>query len=250
MKKGKKAPKRRTALDRITAEIHVVLRRATKDAITAGKLLTESRKLLGHGEWQNWLADNFDLSYRTAINYCQAAGYVARKAKSETVADFSALAPTVLYALAAGGYNAKEEAAILAATRKGRVGQTRVSEVCDALTPPDSEPDPPDADAEPVRLAIAEDPEITAILDGPPPEVPAPAPNTAQDFTLRAFDQAVDALKQLMTKPAARFACSVHASDLQAVESFLRAVADRAREASARTESGNGYSGRPTETTR
>jgi hypothetical protein len=67
---------------------------------------------------------------------------------------------------------------------------------------------------------------------------------------LRAFDQAVNALKQLMTKPAARFAYSVHASDLEGVESFLRAVADRAREAAARTESGNAYGGPPTEATR
>ena len=82
--------------------------------------------------------------------------------------------------------------------------------------------------------------EITAILDGPPPEVPPPAPNMTPDYALDAFDQAVSALKQLMTKPAARFACSVHANDLEGVESFIRAVADRAREAAARKENRNG----------
>jgi hypothetical protein len=49
---------------------------------------------------------------------------------------------------------------------------------------------------------------------------------------LRTFDQAVNALKQLMTKPAARFASTVHTTgDLEGVESFIRAVADRLREA-------------------
>ena len=43
--------------------------------------------------------------------------------------------------------------------------------------------------------------EIAAILDGPPPEVPPPAPNMTPDYTLGAFHRAVEALKQLMTKP-------------------------------------------------
>ena len=63
-----------------------------------------------------------------------------------------------------------------------------------------------------------------------PPEVPPPAPNMTTDYALNAFDEAVSALKQLMTKPAARFACSVHADDLEGVESFIRAVAERARQ--------------------
>jgi Protein of unknown function (DUF3102) len=245
----KKVKKTKATLDRIVAQLRTMLRRATKDVIVIGKLLIESRKHLEHGEWQDWLQGHFDLSYRTAVNYCEAAEYVARKSKSETISDFTALAPTVLYWLAAGHYTAEEEAAILAATRKCRVDQTRASAICDALTPPDSEqPDQPDGADEAVEAA--EDPQSTAILDGPPPDVPPPAPNTTTDFTLRAFDQAVNALKQLMTKPAARFAYSVHASDLEGVESFLRAVADRAREAAARTESGNAYGGPPTEVTR
>ena len=190
-----KKPKPRahkTALDRIAAEIHIVLRRGTKDVITIGKLLTESREHLKHGGWQNWLADNFDLTYRTAINYCQAAGYVARASKSATVSHFTALAPTVLYALAAGQYNEQEETAILAATRTGRVDLTRAAAICVELAPPDSdeEPDQPDDASE---LVEPTEDEITAILDGPPPEVPPPAPNMTIDYALDAFDQAVSA---------------------------------------------------------
>jgi hypothetical protein len=241
----KKAKKTKATLDRIVAQLRTMLRRATRDVITIGNLLIESRKHLEHGEWQDWLQDHFDLSYRTAVNYCDAAEYVARKSKarkskSATVADFNALATSVLYWLAAGHYNAEEEAAILAATRKGRVDQTRVSAICEKLAPPDDDDaddtdddnDADDHDGDDEAVEPAEDPESTAILDGPPPDVPPPAPITTPDFALRDFDQAVTALKQLMTKPAARFASTVHSTgDLENVESFIRAVADRAREA-------------------
>jgi hypothetical protein len=221
----KQAKVRETALDWIVAQLHKTLRRASTDVIVIGKLLIESRKHLEHGEWQGWLQEHFDLSYRTAVNYLDAAEYVARKSESATVADFSALAPTVLYSLAAGHYSAEEEAAILAATRKGRVDQTRARAICDELAPPD--PDQPDDEEDEAE----EDPESTAILDGPPPDVPPPAPNITPDGALRAFDQAVNTLKQLMTKPAARFAGTVHAGDLEGIESFIRAVANKAREA-------------------
>jgi hypothetical protein len=234
MKKAKKAktPTGKTALDRIAAQLRTVLRRETTDVILIGNLLIESRKHLEHGEWQDWLAENFDLSYRTAVNYCDAAEYVERK--SETVADFANLAQGVLYWLAAGYYNATEEAAILAATREHRVDQTRAGDICEALRPPDPEPDDLDDADEAVEAAeAAEDAEIAAILEGPPPDVPPPAPNTTPDYTLHQFDQAVSALKQLMTKPAARFASTAHTTgDLRGVETFIHAVADRLRETS------------------
>jgi hypothetical protein len=137
MKKAKKPKARKTALDRIVAQLRTVLRRETPDVVSAGNLLIESRKHLEHGEWQDWLAENFDLSLRSAQNPVAAAEYAARvKSKSANVADFSNLALTVLYALAAGHYNEQEEAAILAATRKGRVDQTRAAAIREALAPP------------------------------------------------------------------------------------------------------------------
>jgi hypothetical protein len=96
---------RKTKLDRIAAQIHTVLKRATKDVIEIGKLLIKSRALQEHGEWQSWLAKNFDLTYRTAHNYVAAAEYVARKGKSETISHFANLSPTVLYELAGGDYD-------------------------------------------------------------------------------------------------------------------------------------------------
>jgi hypothetical protein len=223
----------KTALDRIAAKLRTALRRETTNTIEIGDILIESRKLFAneHGEWLPWLEENFDLSIRTAQRYIAAAEYAARQMR-HGVSRFSNLSPTLLYALAAGQYDEQEETAILAATRTGRVDLTRATAICDELAPPPVEESDQSDDASEL-VEATEDSEIAAILDGPPPEVPPPAPNITPDFTLGALDQAVSALKQLMTKPAARFASSVHANDLEGVESFIRAVADRAREAAA-----------------
>jgi hypothetical protein len=181
-----------------------------------------------HGQWMPWLAENFDLSYRTALRYVSAAEYVA---KSDAVADFANLSPTVLYELAEGRYSEQEEGAILAEARERRVDEDAVDAICEALAPPDDDDDD-DADddqdgdsGDDAEPAAAEDPEITAIIEGPPP-VPPMAPNLAPpDFALRDFEQAVGALKRLMTRLPAQFAGSTHsAHDLENVESFLRAV--------------------------
>jgi hypothetical protein len=179
-----------------------------------------------HGEWQPWLAENFDLSLRTAQNYVAAAEYVARvKRKSATVAEIGNLSPTVLYSLAGGHYSAEEEAAILASTRKGRVDATRAIAICAALAPPDSD-DADDQGDGGEGGGAEEDAEIRAILDGPPPALPPPAPiPPPPDFALRDFDQAISALKRLMTKPSPQFASTIHsANDLENVESFIHAV--------------------------
>ena len=230
-----KAKARKTALDQIATQLHTILRRETTDVVLAGKLLIESRKHLKHGEWQPWLAENFDLSYRTAVNYCDAAEYAEQKCN---VADFGNLASALLYSLAAGRYNEEEEAAILAATHKGRVDQTRASAICDELVPPEPEeidqPDAADADADADDDSdeAAEDAEITAILDGPPPDVlPAPSP-PPPNFMLRKFDQAIAVLQRLMTKSSGQFVGSVHSiNDLENVEGFIHAVTDNVRKA-------------------
>jgi Protein of unknown function (DUF3102) len=218
-----KSPKRRTALGRIAVRLRAMLRRETKNIIEIGKLLIESRKLLAneHGEWLPWLEENFDLSERTARRYSDAAAYAA--SKSDSVSDFSNLAPTVLYWLAAGTYNEKEEAAILAATRKGRVDQDAAAAICEALAPTDDD----DADEDDGGEAeAAEDPEIAAIFDDPPKVPDGSTENLATpDFALRDFDQAISVLKRLTTKSSAQFASTVHTTgDLESVESFIRAV--------------------------
>ena len=62
MRKAKKTkvPQRRTELDRITAQLHTILRRDTTSIVEKGKLLLRSRELLAdeHGEWMPWLEEN------------------------------------------------------------------------------------------------------------------------------------------------------------------------------------------------
>src|SRR5262249_12508313 len=146
-------------------------RRETADIILIGNLLIEAHKHLGRGEWKPYLAENFDMSYRTAINYTNAAEYVERQKQKCNVAllDFKNLSPTVLYWLAAGcNYNEQEEAAILAATCEGRVDHMRAQAICEKLAALGEEDDQGEEEKnETATPAGAEDPEITAILDGP-----------------------------------------------------------------------------------
>jgi hypothetical protein len=52
-----------------------------------GDRLMEAKKALDHGQWDDWLSDNFELSDRTARLYMQLAGHRARvEAKMATVA--------------------------------------------------------------------------------------------------------------------------------------------------------------------
>jgi hypothetical protein len=219
MKKTKKT-KADTALDQIATRLRAALRRETTNVIELGKLLIESRKHLDHGEWQVWLAENFDLSYRTALRYVSAAEYVA---KSDTVAHFANLSASVLYQLAEGCYDEREEAAILANAHERRVDEDAAKAICKALAPPD---DGGEDDDQEDGGDDAEDPEIAAILDGPPPAVPPPAPNPPPtDYALRDFDRAISALNRLKTKPTTHFEQTIHsANDLKDVESFIHAV--------------------------
>jgi hypothetical protein len=56
--------------------------------------------------------------------------------------------------------------------------------------------------------------------------VPPPAPNPPPtDFALRDFDEAINTLNRLKTKPSAQFAQTTHsADDLLSVEAFIHAV--------------------------
>ena len=227
-KKAKKIKARKTVLDQIVARLRTILRRRTTDVVAAGNELIKAREHFAseHGEWQEWLAENFDLDVRTAQNYCAAAKYVARK--SETVSDFDPanLAPTLLYKLATGrSYNEQEEAAILAAANEGRrVDATRAEAICDALVAAD-DGDDDDADGGSKDGDEAAAAEAEAILDGPPPDLPPPPNPTLTNFALQAFDEAIGVLRPLVSKQATQFAKTIHSGDdLKNVEDLIRNV--------------------------
>ena len=243
-------------LDVIVTQLRILLNRDTISVIEKGRLLLRSRELLAdeHGQWMPWLAENFDMNYRTAVRYMAAAEYADRLGKSDSVSHLANIAPIVLYRLAAGEYTAEQEAEILATAKVERVDIARADGICEELCE-ELEPEEDDLDEETrtldatreiieaAKAAEAEDAEIEVILDGPSP-LPPPEPSSSPDMMVCAFDQAISALMQLMTKPAARFAGTAHnSSDLEHVEDFVRAVADRTRSpASAEASSGPIYS--------
>src|SRR5262249_40163666 len=95
---------------------------------------------------------------------------------------------------------------------------------CKALQPADAD-DADDADDQGGGGEVGAEEEAKAILDGPPPVPPTQPDPTPPNFPLRDFDAAIGALKQLMTKPSAQFAGTIHdANDLENVADFIRAV--------------------------
>lgn len=51
-------------------------KRANNESIVKiGEWLTNTKTFLKHGEWQNWLNDNFNMTYRTARRYMQIVSY-------------------------------------------------------------------------------------------------------------------------------------------------------------------------------
>jgi hypothetical protein len=244
--KETEAPERETALDRLAGRLRDALRRESESVVEIGNILIECREHVPHGEWLAWLAENFRLSYRTARRYECAAEYVA--GKSDTVADFGNLSPTVLYNLAEGWGDEDEEAAILAATREGFVDEDAALAICEKLALPDAGDgddagDDDDDDAGDGDDAGAgddagddagdgndagngdEDPEIKAILDGLPPVLP-PAPDPQPpDFAVQDFDRAIGTLNRVRTKMLAQFANTSHSVDvLKGVADFINAV--------------------------
>ena len=58
-------------LEQLTLEVKFYLGQTAQNIIEVGKRLAQAKELVPHGEWQNWLQDNFQLSYRTAAKFMQ-----------------------------------------------------------------------------------------------------------------------------------------------------------------------------------
>lgn len=86
----------RTLARRAAQDIKPRLRRAAQDIVVIGQRLAEVQAKLEHGQWTPWLETEFDMTYRTAVNFIRVAERFS--GKSEMISD---LTPTALYALAA-----------------------------------------------------------------------------------------------------------------------------------------------------
>ena len=58
-------------LEQLTLEVKFYLGQTAQNIIEVGKRLAQAKELVPHGEWQHWLQDNFQLSYRTAAKFMQ-----------------------------------------------------------------------------------------------------------------------------------------------------------------------------------
>ena len=221
----------------IEGELQIALKREIADVIAIGELLLEAQDQLEHGQWLPWLEVNFAASVRTAQNYMSAARFASKYA---TVAHLK-LKPTALYWLGREGTPLDEIEIILKAAETEWVDYDRAFEITEAIheerrrEPPPNDKEHESAEAQAMERVLARvtegraaEDEAEAILDGPPPDLgPAPAP-TVTDFTLQSFDEAVEALSRLQTKPLSSFIATKHSPDqLMVVNKFLLAVVDR-----------------------
>ena len=62
-----------TNLPQLEIEIKFYLGQTAQNIIEVGKRLIQAKSLVQHGEWQDWLKNNFQLTDRTARNFIQCA---------------------------------------------------------------------------------------------------------------------------------------------------------------------------------
>jgi hypothetical protein len=181
----------------IAKQIRALRQRTCKDVIQIGRLLIEAKDQLGHGEWGEWLRNEFAWSQDTAerfINVAKAFG----KADSATLRnlDLSAL------------YD-------LARPSTPQSARDQVVELIGDKNPPSL------AD---VRSIIRD----AKAADAPklPPQPQQPKPPTPRQAALQEqFRQAIATLQALSTKPANTFAGIATPDDLVMLSNFLRQIA-------------------------
>jgi hypothetical protein len=214
----------------IINELQIALKREAADIIAIGNLLLEAKDQVEHGRWLLWLKANCGLSESTAQNYMNASRFAI---KYPTVGVLK-LRPTVLYALGSDldGISVDKIEAIFKVAETEWVNLDRANAIIEAMPEErsgieDEEEQQRPAAEERAREEAVQS-EIDDILEGPPPELP-PAPEaTAPDIALPPFDQAVETLSRLQTKPLASFITTTHSLDkIRMVADFLRDVADK-----------------------
>jgi hypothetical protein len=212
----------------ILAELQTAMKREATNIIAIGDLLIEAHAQVKHGEWLDWLCENFERSTSTAENYMNAARFAA---KFPMVGNLK-LRPSALYLL--GGDLANDRKAIraiLSAAETEWITAERAREIAYPKPPP---PTIAEIEAEQGKTAdeaeaeeVEEQAEVDSILDGPPPELPAAPEATVHNPILPSFDQTIKTLAFLQTKLLDSFADTAHSpDDIRAIGDFLHRVAD------------------------
>jgi hypothetical protein len=112
-------------LTQIKRDLTLVLKRGTEDARLIGKLLTEAKEQVKHGDWYSWLKDNFDLSKSYATWHMR----LYEATKSLKISGLK-IYPTLLYAMyVERKYDELVMQQLLREARLNFVGPTRAEEL-------------------------------------------------------------------------------------------------------------------------
>ena len=72
-------------LPQLELEIRFYLGQTAQNIIEVGKRLIAAKALVAHGQWQQWLNDNFQLSQNTAGRFMQCATRFSNSATSQNL---------------------------------------------------------------------------------------------------------------------------------------------------------------------
>jgi hypothetical protein len=109
-------PDNACTLARYANDIRVLRKQVSSDIIEIGRMLVESKKLVGHGNWLSWLEREFQWTDDTALNYMR----VHELAKNRNFRDLSKIPISGLFLLAAPS---TPEVAKLEATSRAEAGE-------------------------------------------------------------------------------------------------------------------------------
>lgn len=85
----------------LTAEIKMYLHIANQSIIEVGKRLIQAKEMLPHGDWYNWLKNNFNLTVKMANNFMRVAERFDSNRNSNSDFDISTFNQSQLIALLA-----------------------------------------------------------------------------------------------------------------------------------------------------
>jgi hypothetical protein len=135
-KKNKDDTRAAPKLVKIAGELHAIFKREATDVVNAGRLLKQAKKEVGHGNFFQWLKEEFSLSEKTAERYMAAHEFwvsvVARFRGSDKLSELR-IRRSALYELAerhsAGTITDADIEAILKEATNNWVGQTKLQEI-------------------------------------------------------------------------------------------------------------------------
>jgi len=151
------------------AEIKALVSRTTQDIIAIGGKLQEVKALLGHGQWERWLREEFQWSATSAKRMMQ----VAARFKSTNMVNL-AIDPSALYLLAAPSTpEPVVQEALQTAAQGAVISHTRAKQLLNAhrgvRTLTNYRAQQAQASEVPLAPALPMIPETLAVTNGGPP---------------------------------------------------------------------------------